>query len=109
MRQGRADEKAGKDSIYRTFLRDLTREESKGVAARLELIMLAAVTDWRAAHAINLSRHPEHFDANRHEIKALRKEVGELHQILRVLAPLPASTPPVDPARPDHPPGEGGS
>jgi hypothetical protein len=81
-RQGRADEKAGVDTLKSAFLRDLRQAEAEGIAARMALIMKAGKKDWRAAQAINVSRYPEHFDANRSELRLLRKEVTELRSLL---------------------------
>jgi hypothetical protein len=84
-RRGRLDQCAGRDTPFAAFVRDLKRAEAEGIAARLRLINRAARTDWRAAHAVNVSRYPEHFAANRHEVRQLRKELAEVNETLKLL------------------------
>lgn len=84
--RGRLDQRAGRDTAFAAFVRDLKVAEAEGIAERLRLINRAARKDWRAAHAVNVSRYPEHFAANRYEMRQLRKELAEVKQLLALVA-----------------------
>jgi hypothetical protein len=84
-RRGRLDQRAGRDTAFAAFVRDLKRAEAAGIAERLKLINRAARRDWRAAHAVNVSRYPKYFAAKRHQVRLLRKELAEVKETLKLL------------------------
>lgn len=63
LRRGRADEAAGRESVYADFVGEFEQAEAAAVIRALGVVQRAAVidNDWRAAMALLARRHPDRW------------------------------------------------
>ena len=101
--KGRADQEAGKLTAFAEFLDDLRKAEADFIATTTAKIYDAGPKTWQAFAWLLERRFPELFGDNRHEIRAIRKELAEVMRRLGD-APTPPATTPNDPT-PTTPPG----